>query len=164
MNIPMALAILDRRPPIQLLLSIQNLLGLVTALTFRNFTDSPVKTYDTPIGEVRFRPEPVGRGTVGILLSCTATYVFSVWTSLHPNLISDATKGARLWYKTVLMCLSIQCPEGMMICAFGEWLQAKVWEAWKENMAIHEDGDQRKKKIIEAFQMNTAFFVVMGSF
>lgn len=124
-----------------------------TSCTNHNVTSS---TFQTPLGEFKFQEEPYGRGTVGILISCTATYIFCVWTAVHPDINPRSTWGCRLWYKFVLMVLAVLVPEGLLVCAFGQWREAKkLDQAWREN-APPGFGDE--------LGMDGAFFVVMGGF
>ncbi|KAI5839471.1 hypothetical protein DFP73DRAFT_483822, partial [Morchella snyderi] len=120
-----------------------------------------VSEYHTPLGKVKFHAEPLGRGTVGIIFSCTATYIFCVWTAVHPNINVRATWGARLWYKCVLMVLSVIVPEGLLVCAFGQFFEARMLKkAWEEKMK----SSGKEKDIVNKLGMNEAFFIVMGGF
>lgn len=125
----------------------------VTSFTNDNVTSS---TFQTSLGVFRFQAEPPGRGTVGILISCTATYIFCVWTAVHPDINPRSTWGCRLWYKFVLMVLAVLVPEGLLVCAFGQWREAKKLEqAWRQNAP---------PGLEDELGMDGAFFVVMGGF
>lgn len=129
--------------------------GLAVPLTTagENTTSS---TFATPLGPFKFEAEPPGRGTVGILISCTATYIFCIWTAVHADINAKSTWGCRLWYKCVLMVLAVLVPEGLLICAFGQYREAKRLErAWRMKVDP-KHGSQ--------LGMDGAFFVVMGGF
>lgn len=128
-------------------------LALPASTTNDNVTTS---MFQTPYGVFKFQAEPPGRGTVGILISCTATYIFCVWTAVHPDINPRTTWGCRLWYKFVLMVLAVLVPQGLLVCAFGQWREAKKLEqAWRQK-APPEFKDE--------LGMDGAFFVVMGGF
>lgn len=106
--------------------------------------------------QATFGAEPSGRGTVSILISCTSTFIFCIWTAVHPNIVPGVSSRQRLYYKAILMFTSIMVPEGVLVCAFGQWRDARrLVRAWKECGAIKD-----KKKMT----MQMAFFVVMGGF
>ncbi|RPB06886.1 hypothetical protein P167DRAFT_514129, partial [Morchella conica CCBAS932] len=118
------------------------------------------------LGIVTWHAEPKGRGTIGILVSCSATYIFCIWTSIHPNIMPETSKICRLFYKTVLMFVSIVLPPGIMVCAMGELYDAyRVRKAWNEMRKTWH----KEKKITAIDESNElgmygAFFVVMGGF
>ncbi|KAI5836969.1 hypothetical protein DFP73DRAFT_532282 [Morchella snyderi] len=123
--------------------------------------------------EVVYRPEAGGRGTVRILLSCTATYIFCVWTSLHPNILPGKGSLRRSCYKVVLMIIAILVPEAIMMCAVGE-----LWQAWrlkkkwveeveklmKDEMNTAPEVQRALKKMKHKLPLQAAFFVIMGGF
>ncbi|KAI5856564.1 hypothetical protein BZA05DRAFT_463805 [Tricharina praecox] len=120
-----------------------------------NITDGAesARTKHTRFGT--FEPEPKGRGTWGLLFSCTVTFGFCVWTAVHPNIIRGVANRYRFCHKAALMVVSIIVPEGMIVCAFGEWWEArKLNKAWKTHCANQPD----------YLGMDGAFFVVMGGF
>ncbi|KAI5843109.1 hypothetical protein DFP73DRAFT_96007 [Morchella snyderi] len=119
---------------------------------------------------IEFRSEPVGRGTVGIILSCVATFLFCIWGTVHPNIIVGAKSHYRLFYKAILMLVAIVVPEGLILSAFFQYWQAKhlhkMWlakredktnEPWYTFLKFWEDSK-------ETFGREGAFFVVMGGF
>lgn len=118
-----------------------NSTAIVTSTT--TSTRSPLKTYgSTPGLQATFATEPPGRGTVGILISCTATFFFCIWTAMHPNIIPGVSSWYRLYHRLVLMAISIVIPEGILICAMGEFRDAKgVRDAWAADKHIPQ---QRK--------------------
>lgn len=134
------------------------------------------------IGKVRYRTEPSGRGTIGILISCTATYIFCVWTTVHPAVGETGKKKLRVWYKLVLTSIAIIVPAGVMIYAFDEWRQAKrLRDEWNECVKYHPKpkgsaqgpppkgpatalADRKDPDDFVELQIGTAFFVLMGGF
>ncbi|KAI5838479.1 hypothetical protein DFP73DRAFT_265946 [Morchella snyderi] len=95
--------------------------------------------------KVRFRTEPTDRGTVGILLSCLATYIFCVWTTVAPAVIETKGNMRRMWYKLVLTLIAIIAPAAIMVYALGEYLQAKdIRAAWKKYLKPDMDGKEDK--------------------
>jgi hypothetical protein len=110
---------------------------------------------DTIVGDLSFTSEPRGRGTWGILFSCSATFGFCVWTAVHPNIIVDASPWYRFFYKAILMLVSIIVPEGVILCSFGQWkLARKLYTEWQKKFPDNK----------YYLGMDGAFFVVMGGF
>lgn len=119
------------------------------------YTSTRTVTHNTTIGNLSFTTEPRGRGTVGLLFSCIVTFAFCVWTAVHPNIIVDATERHRIFYKTVLMIISILVPEGVILCAYGQRREAlRLHKAWQRKYPEQRD----------YLGMDGAFFVVMGGF
>ncbi|KAF8241843.1 hypothetical protein K440DRAFT_665129 [Wilcoxina mikolae CBS 423.85] len=123
-----------------------------------------VSKHQTSLGPMTYATEPAGRGTWGILFSCTTTFVFCIWTAVHPNIIPNASVNYRLFYKGVLMVISIINPEGIAIFAFGQLAEARrvkrEWDMyvngkWESTVAKEKKG---------LFTMEVAFFVVMGGY
>ncbi|CCX33196.1 Similar to predicted protein [Aspergillus terreus NIH2624]; acc. no. XP_001210260 [Pyronema omphalodes CBS 100304] len=140
-----------------------------------------VSTHNTIVGPVKWASEPRGRGTLGVLLSCTLTFIFCIWTVVHPNIIPDSCQKFRTLYKAVLMVISILNPEGLVILAYGQWrdavrLNREVEEYWRTQLqpkypAIQTEKKSQvqltkelTKKCRDWLGMNGAFFVVMGGF
>lgn len=130
--------------------------GNTTATTTGNVA---ITTYGKTHGlQATFASEPRGRGTVSILVSCSATFFFCVWTAIHPNIIPGVSNWRRLYYKIILMFVSILIPEGVLICAMGQYRDAKALrKAWR----LCEKIPPHSKHIMD---MQVAFFVVMGGF
>ncbi|KAI5817918.1 hypothetical protein BZA77DRAFT_365955 [Pyronema omphalodes] len=126
---------------------------------------------DTTVGRITFASEPRGRGTVGILLSCTFTFVFCIWTVVHPNIIADSTLWSRVFYKATMMIIAVINPEGLVISAYGQWQDArrlnkaiiKYFENIQSQGSNHNCATMHKKRR-EWLGMDGAFFVVMGGF
>lgn len=114
-----------------------------------------IKTYgSTPGLQATFASEPRGRGTVDILITCTATFFFCIWTAIHSNIVPGVSPHKRFYYKAVLMVISVMIPEGVLVCAFGQWLEARrLQRKWEEILP-------NEKKL----SLQAAFFVVMGGF
>ena len=113
--------------------------------------------HPTAIGNLSFTSEPRGRGTVGLIVSCSITFAFCVWTAVHPNVIVDATPLSRFVYKATMMLVSVVIPEGVMMCAIGQLREARrINQAWRRKFK-----DPKEKAYLG---MDGAFFVVMGGF
>lgn len=133
------------------------LLALMMALVLAAPTpNNDTTTYETVLGKATVTSEPKGRGTFGIIFSCTATFAFCVWTAVHPNITANTSTRYRFVYKAVLMWVSVIVPEGVMICAWGQWREARMIEkAWRAKF---------KGSKGDPLGMDGAFFVVMGGF
>ena len=122
-------------------------------------TQVTVSKYETTLGPMTFGTEPRGRGTWGILFSCTSTFAFCVWTAVHPDVIPNASGGYRLFYKGFLMLASITAPEAIAVFAIGQLKAArtlkKEWDVYVKNKDLLREG---------SFDMAVAFFIVMGGF
>ena len=130
-------------------------------------TQATVSHPETPLGPMTFGPEPRGRGTWGILFSCTTTFVFCVWTAVHPNVIPNVSDNYRLFYKGVLMAISIINPEGIAVFAYGQFTAAReLKQQWDNHVEAQEwNGDVKAKDSRKgSFDMAVAFFIVMGGF
>ncbi|KAI5812111.1 hypothetical protein BZA77DRAFT_270527, partial [Pyronema omphalodes] len=136
--------------------------------------DADFATLNTTVGRFRFEPEPKGRGTVGILLSCTFTFLFCIWTVVHPNVLPDSTLWTRSIYKAVSMVIAAINPEGVVISAYGQWRDARLLQQAINNYfekldplpenSTETDKKEKARKISEWLGMDGAFFVVMGGF
>ncbi|CCX33193.1 Similar to hypothetical protein TRIVIDRAFT_191998 [Trichoderma virens Gv29-8]; acc. no. EHK21704 [Pyronema omphalodes CBS 100304] len=135
--------------------------------------DADFATLNMTVGRIRFESEPKGRGTVGILLSCTLTFVFCIWTVVHPNVLPDSTLWTRSLYKAVLMVIAVINPEGVVISAYGQWQDARLLnqaiDNYFEKLIKSPDNSvktakEMEKKRLEWLGMDGAFFVVMGGF
>ncbi|KAF8533163.1 hypothetical protein BDD12DRAFT_914285 [Trichophaea hybrida] len=103
-----------------------------------------VSKHQTTLGPITFASEPAGRGTWGVLFSCTTTF-------------------------GMLMVISIINPEGIAILAFGQLAEARrvkrEWDTYVEKgckSGKWARKDAKEKKGL--FTMEVAFFVVMGGF
>lgn len=130
-----------------------------------------ITSYDDPrYGTFTLGHEPRGRGTFGIILSCTVTFFFCIWTAVHPNIIAGGTRRNRVAYKAFLMFLSIILPEGLALCAFAQWREAKILLfEWRTKMGIPQRTWAEKLKFWQTAEddglgLDGAFFVVMGGF
>lgn len=128
-----------------------------------------MNSYEGLYGKITIGQEPRGRGTFGIVLSSTVTFFFCIWTAVHPNLVAGASFYSRMIYRSFLMILAIGVPEGIAVCAFGQWREARVLlKAWRLKMEIPEPTwtETFKFWLIEddGLGLDGAFFVVMGGF
>lgn len=116
---------------------------------------------NTITGGIKIAPEPQGRGTFGIIFSCTATFVFCIWTTVHPNIIANTTRRMRLYHKSIYTICCIFIPEGILVCAYGQWREAKeIEEVWRNHFSYSDD----KLDMANSLGMDGAFFVLMGGF
>ena len=114
-------------------------------------------TRPTAISNFSFTSEPRGWGNIGLILSCSITFGFCVWTVVHPNVVADAGTASRFLYKATMMLVSIVIPEGLILCAYGQRREARrIYQAWQEKFKDSEDKGY--------LGMDGAFFVVMGGF
>lgn len=104
----------------------------------------------------RFVPNPPGRGTIDILLSCIITQALCVWTAVHPDIVGKKTKGGYLFFKTNMMIAALIMPEVVVMVSFHQWREAKrVHAAWR-SLTETEKGSEND------IGLGGAFFVVMG--
>ncbi|KAA1473510.1 hypothetical protein DENSPDRAFT_839988 [Dentipellis sp. KUC8613] len=107
-----------------------------------------------------FVPEPSGRGTIGILISCISTIFICVWTSLHPSipLPSDiapaySTVPPFILDKFKLAITMLLVPEVMISAAVAEYLEVR----W-----IVEDVNARYPSC--SWTLTDAYFVSMNGY
>lgn len=74
-----------------------------------------------PTAEPSYVPEPRGRGTVQLLLSCVLTLVICIWTSIHPNIIKNPSTIRRLKEKATYVILGLFSPEIVLALALKEY-------------------------------------------
>ena len=70
-------------------------------------------------------PDPSGRGTVGLILSCVVTLSLCVWTAIHMNVDPSRNKWRRFLNKLVWVLLGILAPEFVLWRACSQWLSAR---------------------------------------
>ncbi|KAL0632031.1 hypothetical protein Q9L58_009087 [Maublancomyces gigas] len=103
-----------------------------------------------------FAWEPRGRGTIGLLTSCTVTFSLCIWTAVHPNVIPNPTPWRQSVYKIFWMAISVGLPEAIILCAHGQWRQArKIRNLWCRYFEI-KPGDPGDIGVAGGF------FVLMG--
>lgn len=99
-----------------------------------------------------FMKEPNGRGTIGLLTACAVTFSLCVWTAIHPNIIPNPTGGRQIRYKMFWTGVCVGLPEAIVLCAYGQWLEARaIRKVW-----VSTYGDEHDIGIAGGF------FVVMG--
>lgn len=124
-------------------------------------------TYKTLLGPAKFASEPRGRGTLGIIISCSATFAFCIWTSVHPNITPGTTVWYRIYYQCVYMLVALIIPEAIIMSAYGQWRMAhRVHTAWRvhhgHNPIIWLDTFMLWKTATDdGLGIGGAFFVVM---
>lgn len=126
-------------------------------------------TYETIFGPVTIAAEPRGRGTFAIAFTCSAVFFFCVWTSVHPNIMPGVSSDYRTYYKFMFMLVSLIVPEGVIVCAFGQWRTAKqIHAAWRKQLGLPEltwvDTLLFWRTSDDGLDLEGAFFVVMGGF
>lgn len=120
---------------------------------------TPVFAINVPNGtntEPTFQWEPKGRGTIGLLTSCTVTFSLCIWTAVHPNVIPNPTPWRQSVYKIFWMAISVGLPEAIILCAHGQWREARrIRKIWCNHFKISpgQDGD---------IGVAGGFFVLMG--
>lgn len=133
-----------------------------------------VHNHSTSLGPMTYAKSPEGRGTWNIILSCTATFLFCVWTTVHPDTIPALSTWHRFFYRSLLMAIAAINPEGIAVLAYRQWRDARmVRNEWRDYFngkyptkdSKPQDRIVRKKlKKWANLKMTTAFFVVMGGF
>lgn len=126
-------------------------------------------TYETILGRATVAAEPRGRGTFGITFTCSVVLFFCVWTSVHPNIMPGVSSDYRRYYKFMFMLVSLIVPEGVIVCAFGQWRTAKqIHAAWRKELGLPEltwvDTLLFWRTSDDGLDLEGAFFVVMGGF
>jgi len=75
---------------------------------------------------VGFRPEPDGRGTLGILLACLAVLLLNTWTVFHPNIPPLGQRERRLWlHKFKCFASAVAAPDAIAAMACSQWRYAR---------------------------------------
>ncbi|KAL7269287.1 hypothetical protein RUND412_008057 [Rhizina undulata] len=115
-----------------------------------------------------FVPDPVGRGTVGILLNCFFTLSICVWTALHLNIDHRPMFKGKLWKMVKYVALGIFWPETVLFMASGQWLDARnlVFRMrdpdgkypGAHKLLFSQISDQ------QGLTMEVAFYAMMGGF
>ena len=128
--------------------------GLNTA-SISNSTTTTTINFTTAVGNLSFTRKPRGRGTMGLIISRTATFWFCVWTAVHPDIIAGITGLSRLVYKANWMLFSIIVPEAIIMFAISQWKQVqRINKKWQQKFPNDRD----------YLGMDGAFFILMGSF
>lgn len=113
-----------------------------------------------PSSQIILASEPSGRGTFGIIFSCTATFAFCIWTVVHPNIIPNTKWQYRVVYKATLMVIAVFLPEGLIMFAVGQFMEARqIQTEWRTEFKSDIKKDRRND-----LGMTVAFFIVMGGF
>ncbi|KAF8248502.1 hypothetical protein K440DRAFT_642540 [Wilcoxina mikolae CBS 423.85] len=112
-----------------------------------------------PGGErVSWAAEPTGRGTFGLLRSCSITVIMCVWTALHLN-VEPRGKGTEPFYgvsrfisKLLMAFIALVAPELVLAIALHQFLVA-----WRFRRVVNE-------YVTTPIGMDKAFYAVMGGF
>lgn len=145
------------------------LLATATSILAAPTHNVTTTTYETILGFATIAAEPRGRGTFGIIFTCSVVFFFCVWTSVHPNIMPGVSSDFRRYYKFMFMLVSLIVPEGVIVCAFGQWRTAKqIHVAWRKKLGLPEltwvDTLLFWQTDNDGLDMEGAFFVVMGGF
>jgi hypothetical protein len=66
----------------------------------------------------RWAPEPLDRGTIGLVWSCTATIFLCTWSAIHPNLPADNESPLRIFWRRVrYFIITLLAPEWVILIA-----------------------------------------------
>lgn len=93
---------------------------LVVIAFFTNAAALPTETKTDP----SFVPEPRGRGTVGLLVSCVLTIILCVWTAVHVNILANRTPWNSSVQKLKWVVIGLLTPEVILWAAFEQWCNA----------------------------------------
>lgn len=151
-----------------------------------NYTKGVQLTEYNAGGPILFGSNPSGRGSLNILLSCTATFGFCVWTAVHPNILPNISDSQRRRYRIILTFFAAIVPEAIVILAVIQLVDAitlrsrcrklkdpaKVNTTFMEKVrsffkAVNIFATQRTPPVINTTDwvtLNIAFFVAMGGF
>jgi len=67
--------------------------------------------YRLPNDTATWHPEPLRRGTFGLLSSCLITMGLCVWTSVHLNLPEPGKRNRQFWRKALWLVYGLFAPE-----------------------------------------------------
>ena len=124
-----------------------------------------VYNHRTSLGNMTFATEPRGRGTWSIIFSCTTTFVFCVWTAVHPDTIPGLKEGHRIFYRAMLMFIAVINPEAFAVLAYRQWRDAReIRDEWNKYFIRKFRPPNDKHYKPPYLSMGAAFFVVMGGF
>ncbi|KAI5837196.1 hypothetical protein DFP73DRAFT_569321 [Morchella snyderi] len=126
---------------------------------------SSVRMHPTPrpavnhtLTEPAWGPEPSGRGTAGILTSCSLTLILCVCTVLHLDICPGRTTFQQICYKLKYVTLGVFAPEVLLIIAIRDYLGAReLRRNWQlvPGFSAGSEGD---------YGLEGAFFANMGGF
>jgi hypothetical protein len=88
-------------------------------------------------------PDPSGRGTVGLVISCVVTLSLCVWTAIHMNIDPLRNRWKRLAHKFGWVALGIFAPELVLWRALSQWLTAR--ELCKQGNSVLENVASSRK-------------------
>ncbi len=69
-------------------------------------------------------PNPVGRGTIQLLSSCTITFGLGIWTAIHPDIVLVKGRWSNTYYKLSWMFIAAILPEAVVAYAIMQLKQA----------------------------------------
>jgi hypothetical protein len=95
----------------------------------------------SPTVEPPFVADPSGRGTVGLLTSCTVTLSLCVWTALHLNCYPPGTSGLRKHITKIAWAgRALIAPEYILFQALAQWNTARKLRDLVNKYHYPEDG------------------------
>ena len=106
-------------------------------------------------------PEPTGRGTISLLLSCLLTLSLCVWSAVHLNIPkSGAHHRNRLLAGLAVASTGIMRPEFLVTTAWRQWYSARLMTSRIQQLLQKEkSGDQVKR-----WTATHSFFALSGGF
>lgn len=104
-------------------------------------------------------PEPDGRGTISILLSCGVTLSLCVWSAVHVDVAAEPSMWMNLFEKIQWMLVALFAPERTILLALSQWRKAReIHRSCCETFSITAGSKE------DTIGMAGAFFAVMGGF
>lgn len=88
----------------------------------------------TDTHRVGWVPEPDGRGTAGLVMSCHFTVFLSTWTTYHPDV--KGSWSAAVWDKVIITIGSILAPECIVWVALGDCYRSKKLQYLSKEIPI----------------------------
>ncbi|OAP62704.1 hypothetical protein AYL99_01931 [Fonsecaea erecta] len=100
-------------------------------------------------------PQPNGRGTLDILVSCAVTIFLCGWSSICVNVpASDHSRWDLFWDKWHMFCLSMLGPEFVFMLALGQYMRADA------TVKLYHDKGFRDWTIKQGFYADMGGFVL----
>ena len=130
-----------------------------------NITVDHNSKMDTALG--RYVPDPDGRGTVSLVISCLLTLILCVWSALHLNVPKQAE--ATMHYLLVnirWIITGFYAPELVVFTAWRQWSSAKILSSLvkdldQSSLAANSTLASRRR---HAWTMTHSFFASTGGF
>ena len=108
-----------------LLITVATQLSSALASRISNDTGIPNQKESEPF--VGYIPDPSGRGTYSLVISCLLTLVLCVWSALHLNVPPPNQSTLRnLWLSVRWIITGIYAPELVVSTAWRQWSSARI--------------------------------------